>query len=58
MRIVAAELSLIKDLLDEIEVIASDQQTLYKVYAGRHPTLGKIVIVESKEGDGVIVELD
>lgn len=58
MRIVAAEPQLINDLVDEIEVLARDEQTSFNVYAGRHPTLGKMVVIEGEDGTGVVVELD
>ena len=58
MRIVDAEPQLIKDFMDEIEVIASKQSQSLTVYVGRHPILGKVVLIESKTGDSFIVEVD
>jgi hypothetical protein len=58
MRIVAAEAQLIKDVVEEIEVLACEKKTAFRVYAGRHPTLGKVVIVEDEKGDGVVVEME
>jgi hypothetical protein len=28
------------------------------VYVGRHPTLGKVVLIENKEGASFLVEVD
>ena len=58
MRIVDAEPQLVQDFLGEIEVVVSKEKPSLKVYAGRHPTLGKVVIVDSEHGDSVIVELE
>ena len=58
MRIIDAEPQLIKDFIDEIEVIATREKPSLKIHAGRHPTLGKVVIIENKKGDGLIVEMD
>jgi hypothetical protein len=58
MRIVDAESQLVTDLIDEIEVVASKEHDEFAVTGGRHPTLGKVVIVKSKAGDGLIVEVD
>ena len=58
MRMVDAEPQLLQDFLGEIEVLASKENPTLKVYAGRHPTLGKVVIIDSKQGDSVIVEME
>ncbi len=58
MRIVDAEPQLIKDFIDEIEVIAIKENPSLTVQAGRHPVLGKVVVIESKTGDSLIVEVD
>jgi hypothetical protein len=58
MRIVDAESVLLKDFVDEIDLVASRTTPSFKVYAGRHPTLGRVVIVEGEEGDGLIVEVE
>lgn len=58
MRIVDAEPQLIKDFIDEIEVIVTKENPSLTVYVGRHPTLGKVVAIESKKGDSLIVEVD
>ncbi len=58
MRIVDAEPQLVQDFLSEIDVVASKEHSSLKVYAGRHPTLGKVVVVDSEHGDSVIVEME
>ena len=58
MRILDAEPQLVKELLDEIEIAASKEKRSLTAHAGRHPTLGKVVIIESKKGDSLIVEVD
>ncbi len=58
MRIVDAEPQLIQDFLSEIAVVVSKDKPSFKLFAGRHPTLGKVVIIESKHGDSVIVEME
>ena len=58
MRMVDAEPQLVQDFLSEIELVTSKENPSFTVYAGRHPTLGKVVIVDSGEGGGVIVETE
>ncbi|MDJ0807995.1 MAG: hypothetical protein QNJ78_14330 [Gammaproteobacteria bacterium] len=58
MRIVDAEAQLINDFIDEIEVTATKKNPSLTVQVGRHPILGKVVVIETKQGDNVIVEVD
>jgi hypothetical protein len=58
MRLFHAEPQIIQDFEDESEVVASKEHRSFRVIALRHPTLGKVVIVRSKEGDGIIVETE
>jgi hypothetical protein len=58
MRLVDVESQLVKDFIDEIEVIVTKDNASMAVYVGRHPTLGKVVVIENKEGDSFIVEVD
>jgi hypothetical protein len=58
MRIVDAEPQLIKDFIDEIEVTSTKEKPSMTVQVGRHPILGKVVVIESKKGDSLIVEVD
>jgi hypothetical protein len=55
---VDAERQLVKDFIDEIELVASKQTQSFKVHAGRHPTLGKVVVIEGPDGNGIIVEVE
>jgi hypothetical protein len=58
MRMFDAEPQVVADLKDEGDVIAAKETPTFKVVAVRHPTLGKVVIVERKDGGGVIVETE
>ena len=58
MRIVDAEPQLLKDFVGEIHVVATKENRSLTVYAGRHPTLGKVVVIESRQGGNMIVEVE
>ena len=58
MRLFEAEPQIIRDLNEESDLVATKQHPAFTVYAVRHPTLGKVVIVEGKDGDGIIVETE
>lgn len=58
MRLFDAEPQIIQDFKDEAEAVASKEHAAFKVTAARHPTLGKVVIIEGKKGDGIIVETE
>ena len=58
MRIFEAEPQIVQDLLDEGKLISQKQHKDFKVSAMRHPTLGKVVIVEGRDGSGAIVETE
>jgi hypothetical protein len=58
MRIVDVESQLVKDFVDEIDVSANKENASMAVYVGRHPTLGKVVLIENKEGASFLVEVD
>jgi hypothetical protein len=58
MRTFDAEHQILRDMLDEGEIIAEKQHPDFKVSAIRHPTLGKVVIVQGRDGSGVIVETE
>jgi hypothetical protein len=58
MRMVDAEPQLVQDFLGEIEVVVTKKTPSMKVYAGRHPTLGKVVLIDSEQGDSLIVEME
>lgn len=58
MRLIDAESKIVDDLLDESEVLV--ERSLYDVtvFAMHHPTLGKMVIVRTADGAGLLVEVD
>ncbi len=56
MRLFDAGPQIIQDLKDESEIVAVKKHSRFKVSAIRHPTMGKVVIVEAKHGDGIIIE--
>lgn len=58
MRIVDAEPQLVKDFIDEIEVTTSKETSSISVHLGRHPTLGKVVVIDNQKGESFIVEVD
>ena len=58
MRTIEAESQVLKDLRDEGEVVTSRSHLDFTVWALRHPTLCKLVIIEGRDGSGVIVETE
>jgi hypothetical protein len=58
MRLFDAEPQILKDLRDESDAVAEKRHSDFKVYAVRHPTLGKVIVVEGRDGSGVIVETE
>lgn len=58
MRIFDAEAQIIDDIRDEGELVTKKEHPDFKVYAMRHPTLGKVVVVEARDGTGMFVETD
>jgi hypothetical protein len=58
MRTFDAEPQIVRDLREEGELISEKRHPDFKIFAVRHPTLGKVVIVEGKDGSGVIVETE
>ena len=58
MRLFDAEPQIIQDFKDESDIVAGKEHPAFKVSAARHPTLGKVVLVESRNGDGIIVETE
>ena len=58
MRLFEAEPQILRDLKDEARVVATKEHADFRVHATRHPTLGKVVIVEGRDGRGVIVETE
>lgn len=58
MRIFDAAPQIVSDLRDEGKLISEKQYPDFKISAVRHPTLGKVVIVEAQDGSGAIVETE
>ncbi len=58
MRMFDAEKQVVVDLKDEGKLVAEKQYPSFRVTALRHPTLGKLVIVEDVDGNGAVVETE
>lgn len=58
MRIVDAESQLLDEFVDEIEISATRERSDVTVMVGRHPLLGKVVVIKGVDGGGLIVEAD
>jgi hypothetical protein len=58
MRIIDAEAQVITDLTDEGRVVAERDYAAFKVITLRHPTLGKLVLIQAPDGTGAMVEAD
>lgn len=58
MRMIDAESTMINDLREESEVLGERQGNGYKVLTARHPTLGKLVLIEADDGSGTVVETE
>jgi hypothetical protein len=58
MQIFDAEAQVVRDLKEEGKIIAEKQFAHFLITALRHPTLGKVVIVEDHDGKGAIVETE
>ena len=58
MRVIEAESQLVNDLRDEGKLVVEKQHADFTLYAVRHPTLGKLVIVKGQDGTGLIVETE
>lgn len=58
MRMLDAERQVIADLKDESRTVAEKQFPRFRVTAVRHPTLGKLVLIEGDDGSGAMVEIE
>lgn len=58
MHIFDAEPQVVRDLKDESTVIAEKTFDGFSILALRHPTLGKLVIVQDRHGTGAVVETE
>jgi len=58
MHMFDAEKQVMADLKEEGEVVATKQYPAFQVVVVRHPTLGKLVLVEDRDGKGAVVEVE
>jgi hypothetical protein len=60
MRIIDAEPQLVRDILDELEIVESHEKDKYTVHVGRHQLLGRMVVLSftEEDGGGVVVEME
>lgn len=58
MHIFDAEPAVVRDLKDESTPLMEKTYPHFKITALRHPTLGKLVIVEDQQGSGAVVETE
>lgn len=58
MHMFDAESTVMDDLKDESEVLAERAGHGFKVTTTRHPTLGRLVLIEADDGTGVVVETE
>lgn len=58
MHMFDAEKQVIADLCDEGTVVTAKQYPSFRVIVVRHPTLGKLVLIEDPDGQGAVVEVD
>ena len=58
MRMFDAEQQMMADLKDEGHVVEQRAFPDFGVTVVRHPTLGKLVLVEAADGSGAVVEVD
>lgn len=58
MKIIDAEPQLVTEIIEEMTVTESRKRLAFTVHIGHHRLLGRLVVVEGKNGAGVIVELD
>lgn len=58
MKIIDAEPQLLSEVIDEMTVTESRKRSAITVHVGYHRLLGRLVVVEDKDGAGLIVELE
>lgn len=58
MRTIEAESQVLRDLREESALVTARSHPDFTVWAVRHPTLGKLVIVEGRDGSGIVVETE
>lgn len=58
MRMFDADRQVVADLKDEGTVVTMKELPLFQIIVVRHPTLGKLVLIEGSDGHGAVVEVD
>jgi len=58
MRIIDTEVRTILELKAEGRIVAEKQYPAFKVTTLRHPTLGKLILIEDNNGNGALVEAE
>jgi hypothetical protein len=58
MKIIDAEPQLVREIIEEMTVTESRKRSAFTVHIGHHRLLGRLAVVEDKNGAGVILELD
>jgi hypothetical protein len=58
MRIIDTEARVILELKSEGRIVAEKQYPAFKVTTLRHPTLGKLILIEDNNGNGAMVEAE
>jgi hypothetical protein len=53
-----AEKQVMADLKEEGTLVTTKQYPAFQVVVLRHPTLGKLVLVEDKDGQGAVIEVE
>lgn len=58
MHMFDAEKQVMADLKEEGTLVTTKQYPAFQVVVLRHPTLGKLVLVEDKDGQGAVIEVE
>jgi hypothetical protein len=56
MRMFDAESQMMADLKEEGRIVVEKEYPNFRVTVVRHPTLGKLVLIEDRDGNGAVVE--
>jgi len=58
MRIIDTEPELIREIIEETELVETRKHKSFTVHVGHHPTMGRIAVIAAPTGTGAVVELD
>ena len=58
MRLIEAEPAIIRDLMEESDLVGEKSLSGTSIFLVRHPTLGKLVLIKAADGQGMVVEID